>query len=87
MKILNSNEKIEKKNNYEKEIEQTQIIINELTKEIKKSNSDNNEKLKKEKIQLEKNISILNDNLNNLNKNINELSIKNKEILKIILIN
>lgn len=90
MSVLNLNEKTkfeEDKNDYEKKIEQTQIIINELTKEIKKSSSDNNEKLKKEKIQLEKNISILNDNVNNLNENINELSIKNNEILKTILIN
>jgi DNA repair exonuclease SbcCD ATPase subunit len=90
MESLNLNEKIkleEEKNNYEKKMEQIQIIINELTKEIKKSSSDNKEKLKKEKILLEKNISILNDNVNNFNENINELSIKNNEILKTLLIN
>ena len=90
MCVLNSNEKTkleEDKNNYEKNIEQTQIIINELTKEIKKSSSDNNEKLKKEKVQLRENINLLNENINHLNKNINELNIKNNEILKTILIN
>ena len=88
--VLNLNEKIkleEEKNNYEKKIEHTQIIINELTKEIKKSNSDNNEILKKEKVQLDKNINVLNDNIDNLNKNINELNKKNNEILNTILIN
>lgn len=90
MSTLNLSEKKildEDKIYYEKKIEQIQIIINEITKEIKKSSSDNNEKLKKEKIQLEKNISVLDGNINNLNENINEISIKNNEILKIILIN
>lgn len=90
MEVLNLNEKTklkEEKNNYEKKIEQTQIIINELTKEIKKSNSDNNEKLKKEKSQLEKSIIVFNNNINNLNENINELSMKNNEIFKTISIN
>ena len=90
MEVLNLNEKTkleEDKNKYEKNIEHIQIIINELTKEIKKSNSDNNEKLKKEKVQLEKNINMLNDNINNLNENINKLSVKNNEILNTILIN
>ena len=90
MKVLNSNEKTkleEEKNNYEKKMEQTQIIINELSKEIKKSNNDNNEKLKKEKNQLEKSISTLNENINNLNETINELNNFNNVILKTILIN
>lgn len=90
MKVLNSNEKTkleEDKNNYENKMEQTQIIINELTTEIKKSNNENNEKLKKEKNQLEKSISTLNDNINNLNETIDELNNFNNKILKKILIN
>ena len=90
IEILNSNEKIkfeENKSEYEKKIEQGQIIINELTKEIKKSNISDNKKLQKEKIQLENNINKLYDNIKNLNETINELNVKNNEILKTILIN
>lgn len=77
----------ENKTNLEINVEQTQIIINELTKEIKKSNNNNNEKLKKEQNQLEKTICEINENLNILNENIDELNVKNSEILKKMLIN
>ena len=87
MKKFKHCDKLEEyKNDYENKTEQTQIIINELTKELKKSSDENNEKLKKEKIQLEKRIYEINDDINNLNENINQLIVKNNEILKIILI-
>lgn len=89
IKILecNCNNKFEEnKNNLEKNIEMVQTNINDMTKELKKSNNDNNEKLKKEKNQLEKTVNDINKNLNILKENISELNLKNNEILKMMLI-
>jgi len=90
MKIIKQNTKNisqEIKNDLENKIEHSQININEFSKEIKKSNNNNTEKLKKDKIQIEKIIYEINENLNILGEYINKLDGENNEILKKILIN
>jgi hypothetical protein len=84
--IWKQNKLEENKKDYENKIEQIQILINELTKEIKKSNNNNNEKLKFDKIQIEKTIHEIDKSISILKDNINKQYIKNNDILKTILI-
>lgn len=85
--LINKTQLEEDKINYENNIEHIQMIINELSKEIKKTNNTNNEKLIKEKELFEKNLSILNNNIIELNEVIDKLNFENNKIFLTLFIN